>query len=108
MGEWNCEITTTGEKRVADASELFRKYLQESVAETPFKKKFNVAETKQGETTVMAGVIHTVSDKMKEGSRKRRMIDNHAKELGIDSYTITWFAEDESVTTEYNIKGQPK
>lgn len=106
MGKWTCEIKTSGEKVVDNASNIFRKYLQEAVAETPFKTQFNVAEMKQGETSVMAGIIHTVSDTMKEGTRKRQMIDNHAKELGIDSYNITWFSDD--VSTEYQIKGELK
>ena len=108
MGTWNCEIITKGENRKQNASKYFREFLQESVAEAPFKVRFNVAERSQGETDVMKNLVTYVSSLIKEGTRKRRTIDNEARDLGIESFTITWYSDDPDVTTEYTISGKIK
>lgn len=101
MGMWNCDVAITGKNHVANASEEFRKYLQNAVVEAAFRHQFNVAERQQGEMDVMKNLIATIGSKMKKGSAKRRMINNHAKELGIESYTITWFSEDPDIKQEF-------
>ena len=108
MGTWNCDISIKGKNSVANASRLFRQYLQDAVAKIPFTNMFNVAEMHDGETDVMSNLIATVSSKMKKGTQKRKMIDNHAKELGIESYTITWFPEDPDIKQEFMLSGEIK
>ena len=108
MGTWNCEIITKGENRKPNASKYFREFLQESVAEVPFKVRFNVAERSKEDTDVMKNLVTYVSSLIKEGTRKRRTIDNEARDLGIESFTITWYSDDPDVTTEYSISGKIK
>lgn len=84
------------------------KFLQESVLETPFKARFNVAERAKGELDVVRNLITNISNQIKEGTRKRRSIDNVARDLGIESFTITWYSDDPDETTEYSISGKIK
>ena len=106
MGTWNCEIITKGANRQPNATKEFREFLQESVLEAPFKARFNVAERSKGELDVMRNLITNISKQIKEGTRKRRSIDNVARDLGIESFTITWYSDDPDVTTEYSISGK--
>ena len=108
MGTWNCEIITKGANRQPNATKEFREFLQESVLEAPFKARFNVAERSKGELDVVRNLITNISNLIKEGSRKRRSIDNVARDLGIESFTITWYSDDPDVTTEYSISGKIK
>ena len=108
LGTWNCEIITRGENRKQNASKEFREFLQESVVEAPFKVRFNVAERSKGELDVMRNLITNISSQIKEGTRKRRLIDNVARDLGIESFTITWYSDDPDETTEYTISGKPQ
>lgn len=106
MGTWNCEIITKGANRQPNATKEFREFLQESVLEAPFKARFNVAERSKGELDVMRNLITNISKQIKEGTRKRRSIDNVARDLGIESFTITWYSDDPDETTEYTISGK--
>ena len=106
LGTWNCEIITRGENRKQNASKEFREFLQESVAEAPFKVRFNVAEKSKGELDIMKNLITNISSQIKEGTRKRRSIDNVARDLGIESFTITWYSDDPDETTEFTISGK--
>ena len=106
MGTWNCEIITKGANRQPNATKEFREFLQESVLETPFKARFNVAERAKGELDVVRNLITNISNQIKEGTRKRRSIDNVARDLGIESFTITWYSDDPDETTEYSISGK--
>lgn len=106
MGTWNCEIITKGANRQPNATKEFREFLQESVLETPFKARFNVAERSKGELDVVRNLITNISNQIKEGTRKRRSIDNVARDLGIESFTITWYSDDPDQTTEYSISGK--
>ncbi len=106
MGTWNCEIITKGANRQPNATKEFREFLQESVLETPFKARFNVAERAKGELDVVRNLITNISNQIKEGTRKRRSIDNVARDLGIESFTITWYSDDPDQTTEYSISGK--
>ena len=106
MGTWNCEIITKGANRQPNATKEFREFLQESVLEAPFKARFNVAERSKGELDVVRNLITNISNLIKEGTRKRRSIDNVARDLGIESFTITWYSDDPDVTTEYSISGK--
>lgn len=106
LGTWNCEIVTKGANRKQNASKEFREFLQESVLEAPFKARFNVAERSKGELDVVRNLITNISNLIKEGTRKRRSIDNVARDLGIESFTITWYSDDPDVTTEYSISGK--
>ena len=106
LGAWNCEIVTKGANRKQNATKEFREFLQESVVEAPFKVRFNVAEKSKGELDIMRNLITNISNQIKEGTRKRRSIDNVARDLGIESFTITWYSDDPDVTTEYKIKGE--
>lgn len=106
MGTWNCEIITKGANRQSNATKEFREFLQESVLETPFKARFNVAERAKGELDVVRNLITNISNQIKEGTRKRRSIDNVARDLGIESFTITWYSDDPDETTEYSISGK--
>ena len=108
MGTWNCEIITKGANRQPNATKEFREFLQESVLEAPFKARFNVAERSKGELDVMRNLITNISKQIKEGTRKRRSIDNVARDLGIESFTITWYSDDPDETTEYSISGNIK
>lgn len=108
MGTWNCEIITKGANRQSNATKEFREFLQESVLETPFKARFNVAERSKGELDVVRNLITNISNQIKEGTRKRRSIDNVARDLGIESFTITWYSDDPDETTEYSISGKIK
>ena len=108
MGTWNCEIITKGANRQPNATKEFREFLQESVLETPFKARFNVAERSKGELDVVRNLITNISNQIKEGTRKRRSIDNVARDLGIESFTITWYSDDPDETTEYSISGKIK
>lgn len=108
MGTWNCEIITKGANRQPNATKEFREFLQESVLETPFKARFNVAERSKGELDVVRNLITNISKQIKEGTRKRRSIDNVARDLGIESFTITWYSDDPDETTEYSISGKIK
>ena len=108
MGTWNCEIITKGANRQPNATKEFREFLQESVLEAPFKARFNVAERSKGELDVMRNLITNISKQIKEGTRKRRSIDNIARDLGIESFTITWYSDDPDETTEYSISGNIK
>ena len=108
MGTWNCEIITKGANRQPNATKEFREFLQESVLEAPFKARFNVAERSKGELDVVRNLITNISNLIKEGTRKRRSIDNVARDLGIESFTITWYSDDPDVTTEYSISGKIK
>lgn len=108
MGTWNCEIITKGANRQPNATKEFREFLQESVLETPFKARFNVAERAKGELDVVRNLITNISNQIKEGTRKRRSIDNVARDLGIESFTITWYSDDPDETTEYSISGKIK
>lgn len=105
LGTWNCEIVTKGANRKQNATKEFREFLQESVVEAPFKVRFNVAERSKGELDVMRNLITNISNQIKEGTRKRRSIDNVARDLGIESFTITWYTDDPDETTEYTISG---
>ena len=91
-----------------DFMKEFREFLQESVLEAPFKARFNVAERSKGELDVMRNLITNISKQIKEGTRKRRSIDNVARDLGIESFTITWYSDDPDETTEYSISGNIK
>ena len=106
LGTWNCEIVTKGANRKQNATKEFREFLQESVLEAPFKARFNVAERSKGELDVVRNLITNISKQIKEGTRKRRSIDNVARDLGIESFTITWYSDDPDVTTEYSISGK--
>lgn len=106
MGTWNCEIITKGANRQPNATKEFREFLQESVLEAPFKARFNVAERAKGELDVVRNLITNISNQIKEGTRKRRSIDNVARDLGIESFTITWYSDDPDQTTEYSISGK--
>ena len=106
LGTWNCEIITKGANRQPNATKEFREFLQESVLEAPFKARFNVAERSKGELDVMRNLITNISKLIKEGTRKRRSIDNVARDLGIESFTITWYSDDPDETTEYSISGK--
>ena len=75
------------------------------MVEAPFKVRFNVAEKSKGELDVMRNLITNISNQIKEGTRKRRSIDNVARDLGIESFTITWYTDDPDETTEYTISG---
>lgn len=108
MGTWNCEIITKGANRQPNATKEFREFLQESVLEAPFKARFNVAERSKGELDVVRNLITNISKQIKEGTRKRRSIDNVARDLGIESFTITWYSDDPDETTEYSISGKIK
>ena len=108
MGTWNCEIITKGANRQPNATKEFREFLQESVLEAPFKARFNVAERAKGELDVVRNLITNISNQIKEGTRKRRSIDNVARDLGIESFTITWYSDDPDETTEYSISGKIK
>ena len=108
MGTWNCEIITKGANRQPNATKEFREFLQESVLEAPFKARFNVTERSKGELDVMRNLITNISKQIKEGTRKRRSIDNVARDLGIESFTITWYSDDPDETTEYSISGNIK
>ena len=108
LGTWNCEIVTKGANRKQNASKEFREFLQESVLEAPFKARFNVAERSKGELDVVRNLITNISNLIKEGTRKRRSIDNVARDLGIESFTITWYSDDPDETTEYSISGKIK
>lgn len=108
LGTWNCEIITKGANRQPNATKEFREFLQESVVEAPFKARFNVAERSKGELDVMRNLITNISKQIKEGTRKRRSIDNVARDLGIESFTITWYSDDPDETTEYSISGNIK
>ncbi len=108
MGTWNCEIITKGANRQPNATKEFREFLQESVLEAPFKARFNVAERSKGELDVMRNLITNISNQIKVGTRKRRSIDNVARDLGIESFTITWYSDDPDETTEYSISGKIK
>jgi hypothetical protein len=108
MGTWNCEIITKGANRQPNATKEFREFLQESVLEAPFKARFNVAERSKGELDVMRNLITNISNQIKVGTRKRRSIDNVARDLGIESFTITWYSDDPDETTEYSISGNIK
>lgn len=108
MGTWNCEIITKGANRQPNATKEFREFLQESVLEAPFKARFNVAERSKGELDVVRNLITNISNQIKEGTRKRRSIDNVARDLGIESFTITWYSDDPDETTEYSISGKIK
>ena len=108
MGTWNCEIITKGANRQPNATKEFREFLQESVLEAPFKARFNVAERSKGELDVMRNLITNISKQIKEGTRKRRSIDNVARDLGIESFTITWYSDDPDETTEYSVSGNIK
>lgn len=76
--------------------------------EAPFKARFNVAERSKGELDVVRNLITNISKQIKEGTRKRRSIDNVARDLGIESFTITWYSDDPDETTEYSISGKIK
>ncbi len=108
MGTWNCEIITKGANRQPNATKEFREFLQESVLEAPFKARFNVAERSKGELDVMRNLITNISNQIKVGTRKRRSIDNVARDLGIESFTITWYSDDPDETTEDSISGNIK
>ena len=103
LGSWNCDIAITGKNHVANASELFRKYLQGVIVEAAFKHQFNVAEMEQGELDVMKNLMRNVSLAMSQPEAKRKMIENYAKELGIESYIITWFSNDPTVEEKFTL-----
>ena len=88
---------------MANASELFRKYLQGVIVEAAFKHQFNVAEMEQGELDVMKNLMRNVSLAMSQPEAKRKMIENYAKELGIESYIITWFSNDPTVEEKFTL-----
>lgn len=103
LGSWNCDIAITGKNYVANASELFRKYLQGVIVEAAFKHQFNVAEMEQGELDVMKNLMRNISLAMSQPEAKRKMIENYAKELGIESYIITWFSNDPTVEEKFTL-----
>lgn len=105
--EWFCDITVHGEDLTKNARNLLREELMETINPTMFSKKFFMPEDDKYGIDVIKYNVAVAKNFLKEGSRKRRMIENAAESLGIEKFEIEWFCEDrglENVTFTITIE----
>ncbi len=99
--EWYCDLRVSGNNLKDDATEKFLAYLREVVNPTMFSNKFNLAEATNDGVDVIKYNVGVATNILKKNSQLRDMIENRAKELGIEKYTIKWFTNDEAVNKKH-------
>ena len=99
--EWYCDFRVSGQNLKDDATEKFLAYLREVVNPTMFSNKFNLAEATNDGVDVIKYNVGVATKILKKDSQLREMIENRAKELGIEKYTIKWFTNDEAVNKKH-------
>lgn len=99
--EWYCDLRVSGQNLKDDATEKFLAYLREVVNPTMFSNKFNLAEATNDGVDVIKYNVGVATNILKKNSNLREMIENRAKELGIEKYTIKWFTNDEAVNKKH-------
>ena len=99
--EWYCDLRVSGQNLKDDATEKFLAYLKEVVNPIMFSKKFNLAEATNDGVDVIKYNVGVATNILKKNSNLREMIENRAKELGIEKYTIKWFTNDEAVNKKH-------
>ena len=99
--EWYCDLRVSGKNLKDDATEKFLAYLREVVNPTMFSNKFNLAEATNDDVKVIKYNVGVATNILKKNSNLRDMIENRAKELGIEKYIIKWFTNDEAVNKKH-------
>ena len=99
--EWYCDFRVSGQNLKDDATEKFLAYLREVVNPIMFSNKFNLAEATNDGVDVIKYNVGVATKILKKDSQLREMIENRAKELGIEKYTIKWFTNDEAVNKKH-------
>lgn len=99
--EWYCDLRVSGKNLKDDATEKFLAYLREVVNPTMFSNKFYLAEATNDDVKVIKYNVGVATKILKKDSNLREMIENRAKELGIEKYTIKWFTNDEAVNKKH-------